>query len=141
MSSYLSKLIPLARARSSSPIVLNSLILSPTPLGISGAGAAASHRARSHHHISSLTAALSSHSDPRGYTTVAFAAGADDGLLFGLERLGGEGRSANAKPKPKKKQPSLARSMSDVAVPDPPTSNHLHKPIPGATGKLFYTET
>lgn len=41
---------------------------------------------------------------------------------------------------------SLVRRMSDlaqesVAVPEPPSSNHPHKPIPGATGELIYTET
>lgn len=35
----------------------------------------------------------------------------------------------------------MVRSMSDVSMPEAPTSNHPHKPIPGATGKLIYTET
>lgn len=36
----------------------------------------------------------------------------------------------------------LTRSMSDdVDVPTPPTSNHPHKSVPGATGQLIYTET
>ena len=39
------------------------------------------------------------------------------------------------------KRPSLIRSFSDVAVPEPPTSNHPHKPLPGAKGQLIYTET
>jgi hypothetical protein len=138
MSSYLSKVIPLARARSSSPMV------SMTPsggIGISGA----SHRAalRAHYNISPLSAILTSHSDhalfgvPRGYATAAFAGGGVGGgdvSLFGLDRFGEVGGG-------KKSKASLTRSMSDVAVPDPPTSNHLHKAIPGATGKLFYTET
>lgn len=120
-------------------------MICPTPAGISGASAPSLRARGAHHHplgsISPLTSVLSSHSDhalfgvPRGYTTAAFAGGVGDNLLFGLDRLGGEGGSD------KKKKASLARSMSDVAVPDPPTSNHLHKSIPGATGKLFYTET
>ena len=32
------------------------------------------------------------------------------------------------------------RSMSD-SVPQAPTSNHPHTPVPGATGQLVYTET
>ena len=36
---------------------------------------------------------------------------------------------------------SLIRSFSDVALPEPPTSNHPHKPLPGAKGRLVYTET
>ncbi|KAL3772749.1 hypothetical protein ACHAWO_004111 [Cyclotella atomus] len=39
------------------------------------------------------------------------------------------------------KKASLIRSFSDVALPEPPTSNHPHKPLPGAKGKLIYTET
>lgn len=39
------------------------------------------------------------------------------------------------------KKTSLMRSFSDVAVPEPPTSNHPHKPLPGAKGHLIYTET
>ena len=117
-------------------------MIRPTPAGICGTGAAAaSHRARSS--ISPLSAVLSSRSDhalfdvPRGYATAAFA-GVSDGFLFGLDRLSREGGCEKSK---KISKVSLARSMSDVAVPDPPTSNHLHKPIPGATGRLFYTET
>lgn len=119
-------------------------MVSMTPsggIGISGA----SHRAalRAHHNISPLSAILTSHSDhalfgvPRGYATAAFAGGGVGGgdvSLFGLDRFGEVGGG-------KKTKASLTRSMSDVAVPDPPTSNHLHKAIPGATGKLFYTET
>jgi hypothetical protein len=30
---------------------------------------------------------------------------------------------------------------SEVVLPEPPTSNHPHTPIPGVTGKLIYTET
>eukprot|EP00985_Skeletonema_marinoi_P005527 scaffold2397_cov119-Skeletonema_marinoi.AAC.4 len=33
------------------------------------------------------------------------------------------------------------RSMSDLALPDPPTSNHPHHDLPTAKGKLIYTET
>mmetsp|Transcript_5746 Transcript_5746/g.12213 ORF Transcript_5746/g.12213 Transcript_5746/m.12213 type:complete len:848 (+) Transcript_5746:116-2659(+) len=33
------------------------------------------------------------------------------------------------------------RSMSDLALPDPPTSNHPHHNLPTAKGKLIYTET
>eukprot|EP00956_Cyclotella_meneghiniana_P031322 scaffold81925_cov76-Cyclotella_meneghiniana.AAC.2 len=36
---------------------------------------------------------------------------------------------------------SFRRSFSDVALPEPPTSNHPHKPLPGAKGRLIYTET
>lgn len=39
------------------------------------------------------------------------------------------------------KRTSLIRSFSDVALPEPPTSNHPHKPLPGAKGQLIYTET
>jgi len=31
--------------------------------------------------------------------------------------------------------------MSDLALPEPPTSNHPHHSLPGAKGKLIYTET
>ena len=40
-----------------------------------------------------------------------------------------------------KKSHLLARSMSDAAVPEPPTSNHPHTPVPGSKGQLIYTET
>lgn len=30
---------------------------------------------------------------------------------------------------------------SELVMPEPPTSNHPHTPIPGVTGKLIYTET
>ena len=33
------------------------------------------------------------------------------------------------------------RSMSDLALPDPPTSNHPHHDLPTAKGRLIYTET
>ena len=33
------------------------------------------------------------------------------------------------------------RSGFSTAVPDPPTSNHPHKPLPGAKGFIIYTET
>eukprot|EP00986_Skeletonema_menzelii_P002972 scaffold862_cov142-Skeletonema_menzelii.AAC.3 len=33
------------------------------------------------------------------------------------------------------------RFMSDLALPDPPTSNHPHHDLPSAKGKLIYTET
>lgn len=33
------------------------------------------------------------------------------------------------------------RLMSSVDVPEAPTSNHKHTPLPNATGKIIYTET
>jgi len=33
------------------------------------------------------------------------------------------------------------RSMSDLALPEPPTSNHPHHDLPTSKGKLIYTET
>ena len=40
-----------------------------------------------------------------------------------------------------KTEKTVRRSFSEVALPEPPTSNHPHKPLPGAKGKLIYTET
>ena len=36
---------------------------------------------------------------------------------------------------------STARFLSAVAVPNAPTSNHPHTPLPNATGSIVYTET
>lgn len=33
------------------------------------------------------------------------------------------------------------RFLSTVSMPSPPTSNHAHKPLPGAKGSIVYTET
>ena len=67
----------------------------------------------------------------RGYTT-AFA-----GLPgYGLGTINNTGLSGG-----KWGNSIVQRSMSDVPVPEPPTSNHPHKPIPGASGQLIYTET
>ena len=33
------------------------------------------------------------------------------------------------------------RFLSTVSIPSPPTSNHVHKPLPGAKGFIVYTET
>ena len=125
--SYLSKVIPLVRARSSSPILYNPIFYPTT------AGCARTPPLRS---ISPLAATLSSGSDHgliggyRGYAT-AFA-GPCDGLWTTNDVGAIRGRGTRA---------SLTRAMSDVVLPDPPTSNHPHKPIPGVTGKLIYTET
>ena len=125
--SYLSKVIPLARARSSSPIVYNPIFYPTTAAG------ARTPPLRS---VSPLAFALSGGSDRgsfggrRGYAS-AFA-GPRDGPWTNVDAgaRGGWGTRA-----------SLTRSMSDVVLPEPPTSNHPHKPIPGVTGKLIYTET
>ena len=121
--SYLSRVIPLARARSSSPIVIN-----PKFIGSSGITAAARSRTPP---LRSLSASFGSdipngsdHS--RGYAT-AFAG-------FGATTAGADVNGLVHKR-------TLARLMSDVAVPEPPTSNHPHKAIPGAGGQLIYTET
>ena len=67
----------------------------------------------------------------RGYTT-AFA-----GLPgYGLGTINNTGLSGG-----KWGNSIVQRSMSDVPVPETPTSNHPHKPIPGASGQLIYTET
>lgn len=36
---------------------------------------------------------------------------------------------------------TTARFLSSVKVPDAPTSNHPHTPLPNATGSIVYTET
>jgi hypothetical protein len=36
---------------------------------------------------------------------------------------------------------SALRFSSSVSVPSPPSSNHAHKPLPNAKGKIIYTET
>lgn len=130
--SYLSKVIPLVRARSSSPIIF--------PI-TNNAGNSARRGARTPP-LRSMSAPLTDifdhgsvsvgSSTTRGYST-AFAGLQVDGGLGGINNstLSGWGS----------KQAVLHRSMSDVSVPEPPTSNHPHKPIPGATGKLIYTET
>ena len=128
--SYLSKVIPLVRARSSSPIVgLNHSITtsSTTTTAIS--------RSRTPP-LRSISPLLSSSSDhglsfesgsTRGYAT-AFTSSLD-GSLGTINN----GWGYNNK--------SFVRLMSDVSVPEAPTSSHPHTPIPGATGKLIYTET
>ena len=124
--SYLSKVIPLVRARSSSPIIgLNHSITtsSTTTTAIS--------RARTPP-LRSISPLLSSSSDhglcsTRGYAT-AFTSSLD-GSLGTINN----GWGYNNK--------SFVRLMSDVSVPEAPTSSHPHTPIPGATGKLIYTET
>ncbi|KAL3809405.1 hypothetical protein ACHAXA_007005 [Cyclostephanos tholiformis] len=123
--SYLSKVIPLVRARSSSPIVFNPTLYSIT--------AAQTPTLRP---ISPFSAALSNGSDHgsfgghRGYAT-AFS-----GPCAGFWTANDFGTVRRWEAKA-----SLTRSMSDVVLPEPPTSNHPHKPIPGVTGKLIYTET
>ena len=125
--SYLSKVIPLARARSSSPIVYNPIFYPTTAAG------ARTPPLRS---VSPLAFALSGGSDHgsfgghRGYAS-AFA-GPRDGPWTTIDAGAKRGWGTRA---------SLTRSMSDVVLPEPPTSNHPHKPIPGVTGKLIYTET
>ena len=120
--SYLSKVIPLVRARSSSPIVFNPIIGSRIPTLRS---------------ISPLTSIISSGSDhgslggSRGYAT-AFA-GLPTGFITTNATTGTVSGWGSKAP--------MVRSMSDVSMPEAPTSNHPHKPIPGATGKLIYTET
>ena len=129
--SYLSKVIPLVRARSSSPIVgLNHSITSSTTTTI------AISRARTPplRSISPLLSSSSDHglsfgssSSNRGYAT-AFTSPLD-GSLDTIINNNGWGNK------------SFVRLMSDVSVPEAPTSSHPHTPIPGVTGKLIYTET
>lgn len=130
--SYLSKVIPLVRARSSSPIVgLNHSITSSTTTTI------AISRARTPP-LRSISPLLSSSSDhglsfesggsTRGYATV-FTSPLDGSL----GTIYNNGWGNNNK--------SFVRLMSDLSVPEAPTSSHPHTPIPGATGKLIYTET
>ena len=128
--SYLSKVIPLVRARSSSPIVgLNHSITtsSTTTTAISRA------RTPPLRSISPLLSSSSDHglsfgsgSSTRGYAT-AFTSPLD-GSLGTINGWGNNNKS-------------FVRLMSDVSVPEAPTSSHPHTPIPGATGKLIYTET
>ena len=135
--SYLSKVIPLVRARSSSPIVgLNHSITtsSTTTTAISRA------RTPSLRSISPLLSSITDHglsfgsssssssSSTRGYAT-AFTSPLDGSL----GTINNNGWGNNNK--------SFVRLMSDLSVPEAPTSSHPHTPIPGATGKLIYTET
>ncbi|KAL7525620.1 hypothetical protein ACHAWF_001438, partial [Thalassiosira exigua] len=124
--SYLSRVIPLARARSSSPVVFNA-----------SSSASAALRARTPpvlRSASPLAAALpSAGGAERGYAALAALR---RGESFGeaADRAAGGVRGSG-------KPPRTARSMSDVAVPDPPTSMHPHEAVPGAVGQLIYTET
>lgn len=122
------------RARSSSPIVFNPNISSATTSG----GTTASFRALTPplRTISPLAAAsgIPDHNGSRrGYTTA----------FVGLPRGGGFGAAnkVTGLVSSSSRASSLIRSMSDVTVPEPPTSNHPHKAVPGATGQLIYTET
>ncbi|KAL9181094.1 hypothetical protein ACHAXT_009899 [Thalassiosira profunda] len=114
----LSRIIPLARARSSSPAVLGN------PLG--GASTRGRTRTPPLRSISPIGVVVSSGpfgpvDGTRGYAT-AFA--------------GPSGLTKRASP-----SLLLRRLSSDVSVPDPPTSNHPHAGLAGAKGQLIYTET
>jgi len=146
--SYLSRVIPLVRARSSSPIVVN---VNPLTASTAGGSTAAAARARTPplRSLSSLTPAISgdnnNNSDHgsmggsrRGYATAfaglrsnSFGPANDDATTTtaGIAASGWGNRKA------------LVRSMSDVVLPEPPTSNHPHASIPGSKGQLIYTET
>lgn len=137
MSSYISKVIPLVRARSSSPVVFNPIIAPATTAGSTVRARTPPLRSLSSLSISGLPSGSDHGSDKaagtRGYAT-AFAGlnlcgtATINAAPTGIVNLSGTR--------------ALARSMSDeVAVPEPPFSNHPHKAIPGASGQLIYTET
>lgn len=134
--SAISRVIPLVRTRSSSPVVIN-------PIANVGSTRRGSNTVRSRtpplRTISPVTANIAtSGSDhglggSRGYASafLGLRDGPADKATVSVSDVGNK---------------SLARRLSDLAqesvpVPEPPSSNHPHKPIPGATGQLIYTET
>lgn len=133
--SYLSRVIPLARARSSSPLVCNPIA---NPSSGSSGTAVAARRARTPplRSISPIAAILPGGSDH------GFAGGSTRGYATALAGLRLDGTSdAPVARSAWGNKPPFARSLSDVAVPQPPTSNHPHTPVPGTSGQLIYTET
>eukprot|EP00569_Conticribra_weissflogii_P005805 CAMPEP_0171337616 /NCGR_PEP_ID=MMETSP0878-20121228/6798_1 /TAXON_ID=67004 /ORGANISM="Thalassiosira weissflogii, Strain CCMP1336" /LENGTH=861 /DNA_ID=CAMNT_0011839259 /DNA_START=114 /DNA_END=2699 /DNA_ORIENTATION=- len=134
--SSISRLIPLARTRSASPTVFNPIASSTggKPRGRLPPAQGRIPPVRSLSPLASIfptgDASGSSMGSSRGYATAFSFPGitthANGNINSGLTGL---------------KSAMTIRSMSDVEVPEPPTSNHPHRPVPGASGKLIYTET
>ena len=127
--SYLSKVIPLVRARSSSPIVGVNHSITTSSTTTTAISRARTPPLRS---ISPLLSSSSDHGLSFGGSTRGYATAFTSSLDGSLGTIN-NGWGYNNK--------SFVRLMSDVSVPEAPTSSHPHTPIPGATGKLIYTET
>jgi len=117
---YLSKVIPLVRARSSITSRATTALRSRTAP------------------LRSISSIIPSGSNYNGSTTSMAGSSREYATAFAGHRCG-ECFDTAVSATGSKMQ--LTRSMSDVVVPEPPTSNHIHKGIPGATGQLIYTET
>ncbi|KAL7456249.1 hypothetical protein ACHAWC_007766 [Mediolabrus comicus] len=125
----MSSLSRLILRRSSSP---NISALNNNPIITTKTAAIGSRNIRS---ISPLATSYSDHGNyggsRRGYASAFTQLRGGDYPINNL--FGGKSSSSASL--------SHRRSMSDLALPEPPTSNHPHHNLPGAKGQLIYTET